>query len=631
MAVQTQIQVRRGTAASWTSTNPILAAGEIGLETDTGKYKIGDGSSTWTSLTYYPTLGANTFTGAQTATSFIVTGSTVPANGMYLPAANTLGFATNTTERMRIDSNGNVGIGTTPVTQYSFLLGKNITGGVTSYGFSNQGVIQSDVTTETRLFQTVAQTQAATFTLPIIRHYLASQGTFGLNSTVTDQYGFYAGATLTGASNNFGLYGAIASGTNRWNFYAGGTAANYFAGQTTVGSTSLTLGSGSVAQQFGVVSTAASNIGMVIRGAASQTGNLTEWQNSAGTVLAKIDASGNVGINSATTLTSRLTLIGNVNNSASALGTQDVNTINFTSSNGAALGIKTKVLFGFTDSTVVGYSAVAGYYAAYNAANDIGTGLIFGTQTNAAGGTVERMRIDSSGNVGIGTNSPGQKLDIAADGAVHIRQTRYSTDANPTWHYVRKSRGTSATPTVVANGDSVGGLYFEAYDGTNFINLAQIVANIDGTPGTNDMPGRLSFYTTADGASSVTERMRIDSSGNITSSGGGIGYGTGAGGTVTQATSKATGVTLSKVTGQITMNAAALAANTTVSFVLTNTTIAATDMVLVQHISGGTVGAYVCSAAPAAGSATVYVRNVTAGSLSEAIVLQFIVIKAVTA
>jgi hypothetical protein len=56
MAVQTQIQVRRGTAASWTSTNPTLAAGEVGFETDTGKFKIGTGSSTWTALTYSTTI-----------------------------------------------------------------------------------------------------------------------------------------------------------------------------------------------------------------------------------------------------------------------------------------------------------------------------------------------------------------------------------------------------------------------------------------------------------------------------------------------------------------------------------------------------------------------------------------------
>ena len=53
------------------------------------------------------------------------------------------------------------------------------------------------------------------------------------------------------------------------------------------------------------------------------------------------------------------------------------------------------------------------------------------------------------------------------------------------------------------------------YDGTNFITAASIIAAVDGTPGTNDMPGRLVFSTTADGASSPTERMRINSSGNV--------------------------------------------------------------------------------------------------------------------
>lgn len=120
-------------------------------------------------------------------------------------------------------------------------------------------------------------------------------------------------------------------------------------------------------------------------------------------------------------------------------------------------------------------------------------------------------------------------------------------------------------------------------------------------------------------------------SGLLTSSGGGIGYATGAGGTVTQATSKATGVTLSKFSGAITMNAAALAAATIVSFVLTNTNIAATDVLVLNHISGGTIGSYTLNAQAAAGTATINVRNNTAGSLSDAIVIQFVLIKGVNA
>lgn len=140
-------------------------------------------------------------------------------------------------------------------------------------------------------------------------------------------------------------------------------------------------------------------------------------------------------------------------------------------------------------------------------------------------------------------------------------------------------------------------------------------------------------------ATASAVRASMDSSGILTLFAGmasisatvGIGYGTGAGGTVTQATSKATGVTLNKVTGQITMNAAALAGDTTVSFVLTNSAIAAGDLVLINHVSGGTAGSYTANARSAGGSATIDVRNITTGSLSEAIVLGFAVIKAVTA
>ena len=110
-----------------------------------------------------------------------------------------------------------------------------------------------------------------------------------------------------------------------------------------------------------------------------------------------------------------------------------------------------------------------------------------------------------------------------------------------------------------------------------------------------------------------------------------FGYSTGDGGTVTQGTSKATAVTLNTKTGQITMNAAALAAATIVSFTLNDTEIAATDQIVVTHHSGGTIGAYTLNGrATGAGTAQITVRNNTAGSLSEALVLKFSIIKSVT-
>jgi hypothetical protein len=107
-----------------------------------------------------------------------------------------------------------------------------------------------------------------------------------------------------------------------------------------------------------------------------------------------------------------------------------------------------------------------------------------------------------------------------------------------------------------------------------------------------------------------------------------IGYSTGTGGTVTQATNKATGVTLNKRCGQITLNNASLGAAAEVSFTLTNSVIAATDVVMICIGSGATAGAYTVQCdAVAAGSCRISVGNTSSGSLSEAIVLNFVVIK----
>ena len=160
-----------------------------------------------------------------------------------------------------------------------------------------------------------------------------------------------------------------------------------------------------------------------------------------------------------------------------------------------------------------------------------------------------------------------------------------------------------------------------------------LVTPVLGTPTSGNLSNCTStsmvMVTPVIGAATGTS---LSTTGNqVISSTGKHGYATGAGGIVTQATSKATSVTLSKSTGQITLNAAALAADTTVSFTLTNTVIEASDILIMNHISAGTAGSYLLNAQSAAGSASINVRNITAGSLSEAIVIAFAVIKAVTA
>jgi len=127
----------------------------------------------------------------------------------------------------------------------------------------------------------------------------------------------------------------------------------------------------------------------------------------------------------------------------------------------------------------------------------------------------------------------------------------------------------------------------------------------------------------------------LDGSGNtiitgkFTSSGGGLGYSTGAGGTVTQATSKSTGVTLNKLSGQITMNNASLAANGEAVFTLTNSFIEATDVVVVCLGSSVSAGRYMVGVATvSAGSCQILITNLSSVA-SEAPVINFAVIKAV--
>ena len=107
-----------------------------------------------------------------------------------------------------------------------------------------------------------------------------------------------------------------------------------------------------------------------------------------------------------------------------------------------------------------------------------------------------------------------------------------------------------------------------------------------------------------------------------------LGYSTAAQGTVTQATSKSTGVTLNKSAGQITMNNAALAGATAVSFTLTNSFISSNDIIILNVGSGATAAAYTAYVSSlGAGSAVLTLRNMTAAtSLSEAVVLNFAVI-----
>jgi hypothetical protein len=151
--------------------------------------------------------------------------------------------------------------------------------------------------------------------------------------------------------------------------------------------------------------------------------------------------------------------------------------------------------------------------------------LVFSTTADGASSPTERMRIDSSGDVLIGTTSP-RTFDSSTSTVVPVLQTE-GTAANTSSASLMRNTASNTGPilflgksrsgslggaTIVQNGDQLGQIIFEGTDGASLVEGASIRAEVDGTPGTNDMPGRLVFSTTADGASSPTEAMRIDSS-----------------------------------------------------------------------------------------------------------------------
>jgi hypothetical protein len=151
-----------------------------------------------------------------------------------------------------------------------------------------------------------------------------------------------------------------------------------------------------------------------------------------------------------------------------------------------------------------------------------GTAALSGNIVFAAGGT-EKFRLDSSGRFLIGTSatatSPASsKVQVSGSSQASASQliSRSSADSGGPAIFLAKSRGTKSSPAAVNAGDSVGLILFTAHDGTDFNSrVAAISAQIDGTPGGNDTPGRLIFSTTADAASGTTERMRIKNDGTI--------------------------------------------------------------------------------------------------------------------
>lgn len=317
------------------------------------------------------------------------------------------------TERMRVSSFGTVSIGNSNNIGQSLRISRDTTGQTTSNAITVSSTILSDVTTSANGVNTFFNTQAASFTLPTMNHFSASQGTIGAGSAVTTQVGFNVASSLTGAANNYGFYSNIAVGAGRWNFYANGTASNFFGGDTTI----------------------------------------------------------------------------SVNSTSDALRITQTGTGNALVVEDAANPDSTPVVVDASGRVIAGGTASRSYY-------------LPGFPTNYQPG------VQSIGN------------SYASPAWMSLAQWSTSTTiSGGAFLSLNKSNGVEGTHTIVNSGQRVGGIGFAGSDGAKFLGLADIVAEVDGTPGLNDMPGRLVFNTTPDGDDTPIERLRINANGPISMTG----------------------------------------------------------------------------------------------------------------
>ena len=468
-----------GTTGNFAGT--ITAATVVGTTTVSGATVTGNTGS-FTTLTGGVTTITSGVFAAGSATNPSISFTSDPNSGLFSPGADQVAISTNGTGRLFVDASGRVGIGTAP----SSLLHLQVPSGSAQIQFKSGSNTDSY---------------------------------FGLDTAYNTGLDIASGGATTFRNFN----GAIFSETLRI------TAAGLLGLGTSSPGALLHLSATAGNQELRLSDTTNTAMGRmyVANGTylISETAHPIVFQTNA-TNRMTIDSSGNVNIDSNT-------LYVDATNNRVGIGATTVGDL-------LHLRAATTPHLRIDHTTTSSFGAVQFYEDTTQQAS---IGALGSTSSGTGGGNAlqiwnflnaptvfatnnqERARIDSSGRLLVGTSSSRAIYGISS--AIQIEGTGFDTSSlslicnnngsQSAYLALGRTRGTSVgSTTTIANGDILGAVSFTGAHNSGLTGAsASITGYVDGTPGANDIPGRLEFSTTADGASSPTERMRIDQNGHI--------------------------------------------------------------------------------------------------------------------
>jgi hypothetical protein len=513
------------------------ATGDLGPKTDGGlTYNATTGMLTATGLTGPLTGNASTATALATprtigGTSFDGTANIVPATITVADTTDSTCFPAlfeSATGDLAPKTDGgltyNASNGTLAATAFSGPLTGNVTGNLTG-----------DVTgTVSGNAGTVTWADEATDTTCFIGFATAASGSLApktnANMTFNSNTGVvtFASAVLTTVDANGGTAD---------NVVIGATTPAAITGTTITATGVVTVAAGSAANPSIIFSGSATS--GIYQPAADQfgisLGGVVRWAMSSANTMIGTDTSYQVSSSVSPALQ-----IHGATTSSGTVGMTNWNTdsqaprFDFCKSASGSIGSHT-VVANSDDMMVIRASGSNGtnFQAAMQIVADVDGApgaaipgrLVFFTTTSASTTLTEVMRMDSTQRVLAGPTTPltiGQsnKVQIAGNATTlsGLSISHFAASAvGPSIQLSKSRSGTTGTNTIAQSGDSLGDITWYGADGTNYDTAAQIIGELDGTPTSNgtDMPGRIRFLTSADGSSTLTERMRIDKAGNV--------------------------------------------------------------------------------------------------------------------